>query len=194
MELEELKQKWNRIDKSLSKSEVFNRRVLEETIRGKNQTTYESLRKQAIYSLVVSLGITAGLIPLLHIKGIFHDASFYVLEALCVLGILMVVCRLMLLSRFNVMKAPVEQLHALANYKREYVLEHVLGFPFALLGICTTLYLEQSASAHGYFFIALFVIVAAVCGWSGWTKHRNTMQEVERHLAELREFEQEGHQ
>ena len=142
MELEELKQKWNRIDKSLSKSEVFNRRVLEETIRGKNQTTYEGLRKQAIYSLVVTLGITAGLIPLLHIKGIFHDASFYVLEALCVLGILMVVCRLMLLSRFNVMKAPVEQLHALANYKREYVLENVIGFPLAILGICTRLFLH----------------------------------------------------
>lgn len=44
MELEDLKQKWNMLDERLSKSEVYNKRALEEVIKGKNKTTYEKLR------------------------------------------------------------------------------------------------------------------------------------------------------
>ena len=50
MELEELKQKWNKFDEQLSKSEVYNRRMLQELLKGKNQTHYDRLRKQAIFT------------------------------------------------------------------------------------------------------------------------------------------------
>ena len=39
MELQDLKQKWNMLDERLSKSEVYNKRALEEIIKGKNKTT-----------------------------------------------------------------------------------------------------------------------------------------------------------
>ena len=45
MELEELKQKWNKLDERLSKSEVYNERMLKEPLRGQNQTHYERLRR-----------------------------------------------------------------------------------------------------------------------------------------------------
>ena len=55
MELEDLKQKWNMLDERLSKSEVYNKRVLEEVIKGKNKTTYEKLQKQGMFNFFVTL-------------------------------------------------------------------------------------------------------------------------------------------
>ena len=189
MELEELKQKWNKLDERLSQSEVYNRRMLQELLKGKNQTHYEKLRKQAIFNLLTTLFIPAVIIPLLHDKGIFHDNSFYMLEAVCMLGLLMVSIRLILLSRFNVMSGLKDQLRALVNYKRDYVYETVIGLPLAFLGICMTLYFEKATSPMGLFFVGLGFTAGVLCGWLGWKKHKQTMQEIESNLKELKEFE-----
>ena len=91
MELQDLKQKWNMLDERLSKSEVYNKRALEEIIKGKNKTTYEKLYKSGIFNFFYTLFIAAVIVPLLHIKGIVHDTSFYILEAVCLLGVVMVI-------------------------------------------------------------------------------------------------------
>lgn len=187
MELEELKQKWNKLDERLAQSEVYNRRMLQELLKGKNQTHYDHLRKQAIFNLLTTLFIPSVIIPLLHNKGIFHDTSFYILEAVCVLGLLMVGCRLILLSRFNVMNGVEEQLRALVNYKRDYIYKTVIGLPLAFLGICLTLYFENATSPIGIFFVALGFTCGVLCGWVGWKKHQHTMQEIEANLKELEE-------
>ena len=127
MELQDLKQKWNMLDERLSKSEVYNKRTLEEIIKGNNKTTYEKLQKQGMFNFFVTLFIAAAIYPLLYSKGIFHDISFYILEAVCLLGIVMVTCRLAVLSRLNVMKTPAEQLCNITNYKRCYFFESVIG-------------------------------------------------------------------
>ena len=118
MELQDLKQKWNMLDERLSKSEVYNKRTLEEIIKGNNKTTYEKLQKQGMFNFFVTLFIAAAIYPLLYSKGIFHDISFYILEAVCLLGIVMVTCRLAVLSRLNVMKTPAEQLWNITHYYR----------------------------------------------------------------------------
>lgn len=106
MELQDLKQKWNMLDERLSKSEVYNKRALEEVIKGKNKTTYEKLQKQGMFNFFVTLSIASVILPLLYSKGIFRDTSFYILEIVCLLGVVMVACRLTVLYRFNVMKTP----------------------------------------------------------------------------------------
>ena len=189
MELEELKQKWNVLDERLSTSEVYNKRMLREMLQGKNQTHYDKLQRQARFSFLYTLLIAAALFPILHMQGIFHETSFYILEAVCLLGALMVGCRLLLLSRLNVMNGLQSQLRALVNYKRGYVYETVIGIPLTVFGICLTLYVEHATSHTGLFFVALGVMAGGVCGWMGWKKHHYTMQEIEKSLAELKEFE-----
>ena len=66
MELQDLKQKWNMLDERLSKSEVYNKRALEEIIKGKNKTTYEKLYKSGIFNFFYTLFIAAVIVPLLH--------------------------------------------------------------------------------------------------------------------------------
>ena len=189
MELQDLKQKWNMLDERLSKSEVYNKRALEEIIKGKNKTTYEKLYKSGLFNFFCTLFIATVIVPLLHNKEIFHDTSFYILEAVCLLGIVMVICRLAVLSRFNVMKTPAEQLSNLVNYKRCYFYESVIGVPLAVFGICATLYCEHTASPLGLFFTGLGVLAGVSCAYFGWKKHKNTMVEIEQNLEELKNFE-----
>lgn len=189
MDLQELKQKWNMLDERLTASEVYNKRMLSEILKGKNKTTYDQLRKEATFNLLATFFIATVIIPVLHLKGIFHNTSFYLLEAVCILGIIMVTYRLILLSRFNVMKAPQEQLHNLVNYKRYYIYEMVIGLPLAIIGICFTLFVENTASPIGLLFIALGIAAGAICGWIGWKKHHSTMIEIESNLAELNGYE-----
>ena len=185
MELQVLKQKWTMLNDRLSKSEVYNKRVLMETIKGHNKTAYEQLSKQGIFNFLTTLFVAAFIVPLLHEKGIFHDTTFYVLEAICVLGVLMVVCRLLITNKLNVVEAPSKQLKALVNYKRCFVYESVIGTPLAAFGSCITLYLEHVASPLGIFFVALGFFSGLFCGWIGWRRHKSTMQEIERNLTEL---------
>ena len=101
----------------------------------------------------------------------------------------MVASRLILLSRFNVMSGIQAQLRALTYYKRDYVYETVIGLPLAFLGISLTLFFENATSPMGIFFVGLGFSCGLLCGWVGWKKHQQTMQEIESNLQELKEFE-----
>lgn len=101
----------------------------------------------------------------------------------------MVICRLAVLSRFNVMKTPAEQLSNLVNYKRCYFYGSVIGVPLAVFGICVTVFYEHTASPLGLFFVSLGVLAGASCAYFGWKKHKNTMVEIEQNLEELKNFE-----
>ena len=188
MELQDLKQKWNLLDERLSTSEMYNKRALEEILKGKNMTTYEKLQKQGMFNFFGTL-FAAAVPSLLYSKGIFHNTSFCILEAFCLLGIVMVVCRLVVLSRFNVINTPAEQLRNLVNYKRCYIFESVIGAPVGAFGICATLYFEHTTSPLGLFFVGLGVLAGASCAYFGWKKHKNMMSEIEQNLADLKNFE-----
>ena len=62
------------------------------------------------------------------------------------------------------------------------------SLPLAFLGICLTLYFENTTSPIGIFFVALGFICGLLCGWVGWKKHQQTMQEIESNLRELKEY------
>ena len=177
MELEDLKQKWNMLDERLSKSEVYNKRVLEEVIKGKNKTTYEKLQKQGMFNFFVTLSIASVILPLLYSMGIFRDTSFYILEIVCLLGVVMVACRLTVLYRFNVMKTPTEQL-----------CKSVVGVPLGVLGIFATDYFEHTTSSFGLFFDLLGVIAGVSCAYFGYLKHKTTILEISQNLTELKNF------
>lgn len=189
MELEELKQKWTALNEGLSRSEVYNKKVLTELVKGRTQTTYDKLRKGGYFNLIVTFGIAAVLVPLLRAKGIYgHESTFWILEAVCVLGLLMVICRQGILSRLNVTSDPAVQLHNVMIYKRFSVYGIVIGAPLAVLAIAATLFIENTSSPVGYVAIALGVISAAGASWFGWQKHKSTMQEIEQNMADLKEF------
>jgi|GEM_PF-5166690 len=54
--------------------------------------------------------------------------------------------------------------------------------------VSLTLYFENTTSPIGIFFVALGFICGLLCGWVGWKKHQQTMQEIESNLRELKEY------
>lgn len=183
-----MKQKWKMLDERLSKSEVYNKCALEEIIKSKNKTTYEKIYYEAVWNLF-ALIIFPILVYILHIKGIFHDMVFYTLESVCAIALLMVICRLTVISGFNVMKKPAEQLRTLVNYKRCYIFEVVVGMPFCFICIFTAIILESTSSMTGLFFIILGLLVGLSSACIGWQRHKKFMHEIEHNLAELKNFE-----
>ena len=193
MELEELKQKWNALDEGLSRTELYNKKLLVELVKGKTQTTYERLRKSGLFSLAATFVIAAGVVPLLRIQAVFgHEATFWILEAVCIFGVLMSLCRLGILSRFNVLASPGTQLRNLVSYKRCCVFDMIVSVPLVIFAIGCTLFIEHAASPLGWVLVILGLVVGLVSGWFGWQRHKSTIREMEQSLAELKEFEVEG--
>lgn len=190
MELEELKQKWETLDRELTHREIYDKKILTELIRTRTDTLCDKLRKGAIYSLVVTLGIALVLVPLLRMKGIYgHEATFWMLEAVCVLGLAMAAVRLVILSRFDPLSDPGLQLGNLVRYKRWRVYEMAIGAPLAIFAIVAALALDGVGSPLGVAGLVLGVVLGLASGWIGWKRHRITVQETERNLTELKEFE-----
>lgn len=188
MDLQELKEKWNVLDERLSTSEVYNKRVLQELVRGRVRTGYQRMLQGGVWNLAVTFVIVAVLVPLLYLQGVYGQvATVWTLEAVGGLGILMAAWRLTVLARFDAVAPPERQLQNLVSYKRCRYYEMVVGVPLAVLGIAVALLLENNAvPVLGYVFITLGVSVGAVCGWQ---RHRGMMREIGQSLAELKEFE-----
>lgn len=190
MELAELKQKWNSLDEGLSRTEVYNKKVLMELIKGKTQTMYDRFRKSSVFGLFATAGIAVGLIPLHHSVGIYkHEATFWLLEAVCMMGLLMLVGRMVILSRFDILSSPTGQLRNLIRYKRCLFWDGVIGVSLAVAGIAGALLLEAWASLTGLTLVLLTALIAVFCAWFNWQKHKGMIREVEQSLGELKEFE-----
>jgi len=190
MDLQELKQTWSALGQQLSQSEVYNRRILREMMTGRTRTTFENLRRGGVFNLVCALFFAAVIIPAMYSYGIGRcAASFYMLEAVCMLGVVMVLCRLRVLSRFDVAVPPVDLLQNVTDYKKCYVREMVLGMPVAVIAICVAVYVETGFAVGAMFFLVLGAVCGVACGYYGWLKHKGTMAEIERNLAELKELE-----
>ena len=58
MELEELKNSWNALDKRLAESEVVNLRIVKEMIAQKTKSAYDNIYKQNIFSLAVNIVVS----------------------------------------------------------------------------------------------------------------------------------------
>lgn len=188
MELDELKQKWNALDERLSKSEVYNQRMLQEMLKNKNKTAYSQLQGRGIYGLIVTLLVATVVLPLCNINGVLNMTELYILESICLLGIAMEIPRLVILSRFDVTKNPQEQLRNLVNYKRCYLYEVVIGGPLVCVGVLSTLFIKEATSSHGIIYVLCSLVAGGVCCWLGWKKHQSTAAEIKQNLDELNEL------
>lgn len=191
MELEELKQKWEVFDMRLTQSEIYNKQILKETLKGKNKSYYSKLNNASIFHFFSVLFLVVIFIAIYFYKNVYHDVSFYLLMSVLALTLIMIVRRLTILSRFNVTKSPASQLRNLIHFKQWYVCEMVIGVPIAFVAVLLTLYIENATSPIGIAFAVLGIIAGCTGGWIGWKQHNTTMQEIEENLKSLKEFEEE---
>lgn len=190
MDLQDLKQTWKAFGEQLSQSEIYNRRMLREMIEQKTRSTFEKLQRGAVFNLIVAVVFAAIILPLVHAKGGYQSQlSFWLTEALCGLCILMGGNRMRLLARFNVVAPPACLLKNVGDYKRWYIYEIVVGMPLVIIAVCLVLYIETGFSPVALFFAGLGFLTGLAFGYYGWLKHKGTMSEIERNMAELKELD-----
>lgn len=188
MDLQELQKQWNMLDERLAQAEVYDKRMIKQMIADKTKSIFDSLYRNSCWNLATIFLIAVALLPWLWTQGIWrHDASFYILEGVCLLGLLMVLLRQGILARFDVTASVPKQLKNVADYKRFYVYEIIVGMPLAIFGIVASLYIEGAFNKAYFIFPGFFA--GMVTGYFGWMKHKKTMREIDQNLAELKDFE-----
>ncbi len=190
MELDELKQKWNKLDGRLSKSEIYSERALRETIKSKSETTYDYFRKREMKLAVAAICITIVFSNLwLHER--IHDTTFYVCTFMIVAGLFFYIYRYIVASRFSVNEPTSKQLQNVVWFHKCVVIEYWAGIPIAIIAFGTLFFCEWHCQMNATrWFAALSLIpIGTVACILMWKKHKKAINEIKKNLAELKEFE-----
>ena len=202
MELDELKTSWNALDKRLAETEIVNLRVVKEMIQQKTKSAYNGIVGQNLYSFVVNILIIGVLFPYIYMNTPIRTISFAIVEAMMILGLIPIIWKLSLLSKFDMGGMSCNELSRLVlRYKQISHQQKYCGIAAVCLAMVAFYIIELGFNpTAGYAFEANRVLIvigltlftfamAFVLGLWQRRRHAQQMQEIERGLEELREFE-----
>ena len=202
MELEDLKTSWNALDKRLAETEIVNMRMIKEMVSQKTKSAFDGIVGHNLYNFVVSLVIIGFVFPYVWMHTPISITSFAIVEAVMLVGLIPVVRKLLLLSQFNVDGKNVSELSRLVlKYKKAchddpywtitVVTLGFVGFYISELGFNTAV--DYGFSNRVWVVVGLTLLtfaLAFVIGLWQRRRHAQQMQEIERGLEELKEFEE----
>ena len=200
MELEALKASWNKLDERLAETEIVNLRVVKEMIQQKTRSAYEGIIGQNLYNLVVNFLIICVVFPYVYMNTPIRTVSFAIVEGVMVIGLIPVIWKLILLSKFDLGGKSSSELSGLVlNYKKICHSER-LWTTILVAAAFISFYISELGFNPNYQFevsrvllvVGLTLVTFAVAfGIGFWQvrRHAQQLQEIERGLEELREFE-----
>jgi len=201
MELDDLKTSWNALDKRLAETEIVNMRMVKEMVSQKTKSAFNGIVGHNLYNFVVTLIIIGFVFPYVWMNTPISTTSFAIVEALMLIGLTPIVRKLMLLSKFDVDgKSLSESSRLILNYKKAchdetfwtiaVVALAFVGFYISELGFNTAV--DYGFSNRVWVVVGLTLLIFALAFVLGtWQRRRHAqqMQEIERGLEELKEFE-----
>ena len=202
MELEDLKTSWHALDKRLAETEIVNMRMVKEMVSQKTKSAFNGILGQNLYNFVVTLIIMGVVFPYVWMHTPISTTSFVIVEAVMLIGLTPVVRKLLLLSKFDVDGKNVSELNRLVlKYKKAChddpywtitgVTLGFVGFYISEIGFNTAV--DYGFSNRVWVVVGLTLLTFALAFVIGlWQRRRHTqqMQEIERGLEELKEFEE----
>ena len=201
MELEALKASWNKLDERLAKTEIVNLRVVKEVIQQKTRSAYDKIVGQNIYSLMVNVLIICGVFPYVYMNTPIQTTSFAIVESVMVIGLIPMVWKLSLLSKFDLgSKSSSELSRLVLTYKKVCHQEKIWIIGAVSLAMIAFYILELGFNTEAGYVLGtrlilplglslLTVVLGLVFARWQLRRHANQLQEIERGLEELREFE-----
>ena len=201
MELDDLKTSWNALDKRLAETEIVNMRLVKEMVSQKTKSAFNGIVGHNIYNFVVSLVIIGFVFPYVWMHTPISTTSFAIVEAMMIIGLIPVVRKLLLLSKFDVDGKNLSELNRqVLKYKKAChddpywtitgVTLGFVGFYISELGFNTAV--DYGFSNRVWVVVGLTLLtfaLAFVIGLWQRRRHAQQMQEIERGLEELKEFE-----
>ena len=202
MELDDLKTSWNALDKRLAEKEIVNMRMVKELVSQKTKSAFNGIVGHNLYNFIVTLVIMGFVFPYVWMHTPISTTSFAIVEAVMIVGLVPIVKKLLLLSKFDVDGKNVSELSRLVlNYKKAChddpywtitgVTLGFVGFYISELGFNTAI--DYGFSNRVWVVVGLTLLtfaLAFVIGLWQRRRHAQQMQEIERGLEELKEFEE----
>ena len=201
MELEALKASWNKLDERLAETEIVNLRVVKEMIELKTKTAYDHIMGQNVYSFVVNMLIICVVFPYVYLNTPFKATSFAIVEGVMVIGLIPLVWKLSLLSKFDVSgKSSSELSRLVLSYKKICHQEKVWMIGAVCLAMVAFYILELGFNTDAGYVLGMRLmlplglsLLTLVLGFffAKWQlrRHAQQLQEIERGLEELHELE-----
>ena len=201
MELEALKASWNKLDERLAATEIVNLRIVKEMIQQKTKSAYDRIMGQNIYSLVINVLIICGVFPYVYMNTPVQTTSFAIVEGVMIIGLIPMVWKLSLLSKFDLGGKSSRELSRLVlTYKKICHQEKVWMIGAVCLAMIAFYILELGFNTEAGYELSTRLILplglsmltfALGLVFAKWQlrRHAQQLQEIERGLEELREFE-----
>ena len=201
MELEALKASWNKLDERLAETEIVNLRVVKEMIEQKTKTAYDHIMGQNVYSFVVNMLIICVVFPYVYLNTPIKATSFAIVEGVMVIGLIPLVWKLSLLSKFDVSgKSSSELSRLVLSYKKICHQEKVWMIGAVCLAMIAFYILELGFNTEAGYVLGMRLmlplglsLLTLVLGFffAKWQlrRHAQQLQEIERGLEELHELE-----
>ena len=201
MELEALKASWNKLDERLAETEIVNLRIVKEMIEQKTKTAYDHIMGQNVYSFVVNMLIICVVFPYVYLNTPIKTTSFAIVEGVMVIGMIPMVWKLSLLSKFDISGKRSSELSRLVlSYKKICHQEKVWMIGAVCLAMIAFYILELGFNTEAGYVLGMRLmlplglsLLTLVLGFffAKWQlrRHAQQLQEIERGLEELHELE-----
>ena len=200
MELEALKASWNKLDERLAETEIVNLRMVKEMIQQKTKSAFDHIMGQNIYSYVVNMLIISVVFPFVYLNTPIQTTSFAIVEGVMVIGLIPMLWKLSLLSKFDLGKGCRELDRLVLTYKKVCHQEKFWMIGAVCLAMIAFYILELGFNTEaGYEFSTRLILplglslltLALGLVFAKWQlrRHAQQLREIERGLEELREFE-----
>ena len=202
MELETLKASWNSLDKRLAETEIVNLRIVKEMIQQKTKSAYDGIVGQNIYSFVVNILIICVVFPYVYMNTPISTISFAIVESVMAIGLIPMIWKLSLLSRFDMGSKSCNQLsRTVLCYKKICQKEKIWMIGAVCLAMVAFYISELGFNSDAGYTLGTRLLlplglslVTLVVGYffARWQlrRHAQQLQEIEQGLKELKEFEE----
>lgn len=191
MNLDELKKGWGVLNERLSQNEVVSQRIIKEMILRKTNAAYDSIYRASKWSFMVIFLLGGLLLPFAKMQGMpIYRETFIAMETFIFLGFLFEGYMFYLLSRFNLNTMKVDEaMRSMLKYKKMYINNQRCAKYGALLIIIVCMGLQKAFTPVVIIPTILAIIIAFFLGYAQDKRLRQSLQEIEDGLRELKEYE-----
>ena len=191
MNLDELKKGWGVLNERLSQNEVVSQRIIKEMILRKTNAAYDSIYRASKWSLMVIFLLGGLLLPFAKMQGMpIYRETFIAMETFIFLGFFFEGYMFYLLSRFNLNTMKVDEaMRSMLKYKKMYINNQRCAKYGALLIIIVCMGLQNAFTPVVIIPTILAIIIAFFLGYAQDKRLRQSLQEIEDGLRELKEYE-----
>ena len=198
MELNELKAKWNELDTRLTQVETVNNQAVKELTRLRTNSVFTQHRIRLWFEFVIATIVTTFMLLTFRRESemthILNPLSIQMLIGWLVLTCIYALYRCIRFGGFDITKPTTELMKLSNQYKREYSIRRILGYPLFGALLLAFLFFERSWIIERGRIVPVIIWAICIMAFFIWSmtlelrRQKKSIEEVDNNLKELAEI------